>query len=465
LNDLLKRWSVFEFCDAYQAAVADVERAIASLTDAKTRMLRLVDRFEILPDRISSYEIGSEHLLDQAKKIMLKSAWQELIRTSGVRSVMIDKRQRELDAALQSGELPPIEHAAVQAWLNNLRGDMPRIIAESIEEANRVLRPRDRAFATNGDGWKVGRKAIVDYVVSHEFGSTGLRHHGAAKADAIDNAFHLLDGKGPATYPTSLSSVMKAAIHVKEWKCETAYFRAKWFKAGTLHLEFKRLDLVDRLNGKAADHRSLRDEADAKRRGRRSAPQVTETPANADRGFFPTPAALARQLVRAAGVAELAPGARVLDPSAGEGSIAHAIRHANHKVHLTAVEIDPARAKKLESLDAGGADAVYVLDFLTYQPLAPFDAIIANPPFGQGQDVAHVRRMFELLSPGGRLVSVMSAGVTFRQGRADTEFRTWVESAGGVVDPLPDDSFKESGTSVRTVVVVMDKPIAAGRAA
>jgi hypothetical protein len=30
--------------------------------------------------------------------------------------------------------------------------------------------------------------------------------------------------------------------------CETKYFKVKWFKKGTLHIEFKRLDLLSELN-------------------------------------------------------------------------------------------------------------------------------------------------------------------------------------------------------------------------
>lgn len=56
----------------------------------------------------------------------------------------------------------------------------------------------------------------------------------------------------------------------------------------------------------------------------------------------------------------------------------------------------------------------------------------------------------------GALLAVMSAGVTFRQDKRTAALREVVE-ASGTIEPLPEDSFKESGTAVRTVLVVIDR--------
>ena len=80
-----------------------------------------------------------------------------------------------------------------------------------------------------------------------------------------------------------------------------------------------------------------------------------------------------------------------------------------------------------------------------------------NPPFNGGADVDHVRRAFDCLRNGGRLVGVLSGGVTFRQDKATTLFRAWVRDQGGVIESLPEGSFRESGTGVNTAVVVLDK--------
>jgi len=83
-----------------------------------------------------------------------------------------------------------------------------------------------------------------------------------------------------------------------------------------------------------------------------------------------------------------------------------------------------------------------------------FERIIANPPFSRQADVDHVLHAYSLLAPGGRLVSVMSAGVTFRT----TAKTARLMALKPVIEPLPDGAFKESGTNVRTCIVTLEKP-------
>ena len=80
-----------------------------------------------------------------------------------------------------------------------------------------------------------------------------------------------------------------------------------------------------------------------------------------------------------------------------------------------------------------------------------------NPPFEQGQDIEHVRHAFDWLATGGHLVAVMSNGSFFREDKKATAFRDWLAYVRGESYPLPEDSFKESGTGVRTRLAVIAK--------
>ncbi len=85
-----------------------------------------------------------------------------------------------------------------------------------------------------------------------------------------------------------------------------------------------------------------------------------------------------------------------------------------------------------------------------------------NPPFGcdgVGTDIDHVRHAFEFLKPGGRLVSVMSDGVFYRNDSKAQEFRAWLEHSGGFDFELPEGAFLNSDrpTSWATRLVVIDK--------
>lgn len=169
--------------------------------------------------------------------------------------------------------------------------------------------------------------------------------------------------------------------------------------------------------------------------------------------FFPTPKALAELLVERA---ELEFCSRVLEPSAGLGSIALAARARQPGAHIVCVEALPASAAKLADL---GFDTT-VADFLTLTPeaLNTFTHVLLNPPFSRRQDIQHVRHAYKFLEPGGVLVAIMSAGVKYRQDKLATDFREFVEANQGEIWANPDGSFLESGTGVRTVMVRIRRP-------
>lgn len=175
-----------------------------------------------------------------------------------------------------------------------------------------------------------------------------------------------------------------------------------------------------------------------------------------DLGFFPTPAPLARRLVALAGVR---PGDLAVEPSAGEGAIVAELIAAGAEVH--AVEVDPGRAlrlrEKFPKLDVLARDWLdtHVAVVCGRAPRA----IVMKPPFSlEGQreaDVAHVTHALETVAPGGNVVAVMSAGVTFRQTQASRVLRGTVEAMGGSFEELPEGTFRESGTDVRAVILTV----------
>lgn len=168
-------------------------------------------------------------------------------------------------------------------------------------------------------------------------------------------------------------------------------------------------------------------------------------------GFFPTPLSLADRLVE---LIDVGPATeRVLEPSAGTGALAHAVRRLCSLPEIHCVELLPDNAKALRSAGFTVTEG----DFLKLTPddLGTFDAVIANPPFGGRADIHHVRHALSFLRVGGRLAAIMSAGVAYRQDRLATEFREIVAAHDGTIADNPDGSFLESGTGVRTVTVVM----------
>jgi|GEM_PF-1063909 len=165
-------------------------------------------------------------------------------------------------------------------------------------------------------------------------------------------------------------------------------------------------------------------------------------------GFFPTPKNIVQDMIE---LADLQEGLKVLEPSAGKGNIADAIREAGFTPEV--VEYNSTLADLLQQK---GYDVVGQ-DFL--EQSGEYDRILMNPPFENGQDMAHVRHAYDLLKQDGKVVAIMSRGPFFRNDRQSTEFRQWIEDVGGEVQELPDGSFKsaERPTGVATSLVVINK--------
>jgi type I restriction-modification system DNA methylase subunit len=169
-------------------------------------------------------------------------------------------------------------------------------------------------------------------------------------------------------------------------------------------------------------------------------------------GYFPTPKAIVMKLCD---LADIQPGQDVLEPSAGQGAISTELYHRGAKVF--ACELLEANRKVLLGDGMPPISLFSEPDFMKLETSQTFDRVCMNPPFEKRQDVIHVRKAFDMLVPGGKLASVMSAGVKFRDDRIGREFRDFVKSHNGRIIDLPEGSFKESGTGVNTVIVVMDK--------
>lgn len=169
--------------------------------------------------------------------------------------------------------------------------------------------------------------------------------------------------------------------------------------------------------------------------------------------YFPTPDAVVGVMLARLGW-EKGEIKRVLEPSAGEGAIAGRLKKAGMEVDVCELH-EPFRKKLAEE----GFKVLQEKDFLRLVVDKRYDAVVANPPFSKQQDVDHVSKMLDAVKPGGALVSVMSAGITFRQNaktkalkeKLDEECLSWR------IEELPEGSFKGSGTAVNAVILIAVK--------
>jgi predicted RNA methylase len=247
--------------------------------------------------------------------------------------------------------------------------------------------------------------------------------------------------------------------------------RGAWAEEGTFHLPDGQLA---RPLYEACDKvlRALGGKWDRKARGHRFAADARQAfnDALAD-GFavdqkrtleqFFTPEAIAEQIATMAAIED---GMLVLEPSAGAGALARAAlwRGAN----VIVIDKDSAMMPLLLEVADQWPDQVRRVceDFLDWEPgndpppfNGPIDRVLMNPPFGRGADMAHVTRALGFLRPDGVLAAIMSPHWTFASEAAAQTFRGLVNSHPHDWTPLPEGSFRESGTDVNSGILIIRK--------
>lgn len=240
------------------------------------------------------------------------------------------------------------------------------------------------------------------------------------------------------------------------------------------------------LHGEFVDNRSaaktLRDfcgvGVDSSQRNRSELDQLLhDLRINPPAGFFPTPRPVAAlMLTQVAGKLQQE-DVRVLEPSAGIGSIIDVVNEvAPHaSVHVYEINGRCRAVLKLKGFEQSferlhekwprgvWSNCVRWLcsqeNFLLTQSENEYDVILMNPPFENRQDEQHVRKAYELLRSRGRLVAIVSAGAILNE--RSRSFVDWLDSLDASWQVLPEDSFNSvesfRRTGVRCYMVTIDK--------
>lgn len=173
--------------------------------------------------------------------------------------------------------------------------------------------------------------------------------------------------------------------------------------------------------------------------------------------FFATPARLARQL---AVLADLQQTDTVFEPSAGQGAIIKAIREIGFTGVIHYCELMPVNqifCYKLDNVNFVKDDFLKLDDLIKTKPVGMFDKIIANPPFAKNQDIDHIHAMYKHLKPGGRMVTLSSPHWQICDNKKEKAFREWLDSLDAEITPIDAGEFKESGTAIATVMIIINK--------
>lgn len=144
---------------------------------------------------------------------------------------------------------------------------------------------------------------------------------------------------------------------------------------------------------------------------------------------------------------------RVLEPSAGEGSLID-VYNKRFEVEKSKIFCIELNKDKCDVLKEKGYNAIHN-DFLKIpnENIGKFNSIIAAPPFKGNSDIHHIMKMYDLLIGGGVMVSLTSPFWVTNNEEHQVMFRKFLEDKSYQLTMLPDNSFMEKGKTVHTMII------------
>ncbi|MVF24219.1 DUF4942 domain-containing protein [Methylocaldum sp. BRCS4] len=186
----------------------------------------------------------------EAESCMIRTidakAWNYLMSESGLRTFMDASAREKWGKQIAEGDIPELTTENVTATfgqLYNARGDM---FERGVLQCFRRL---SWDYRTN-QPFSFGKRIIVSYLFAY-----GTPNHRVTdELDDLMRVFHVLDGKAEADHRNGMHSLIWPALKDRKTEAENDYLKVRWFKKGTGHVTFKRLDLIDKMNRILAKH-------------------------------------------------------------------------------------------------------------------------------------------------------------------------------------------------------------------
>lgn len=257
-TDIARRETLTAMIGTYNQACADIRTAYALLEKAQGQLRSAymdTPGHSFATNDRNMYDRVGDKAAEAILKNVKKDAWRHLVERMELRRMLSIKRRDELDRQLErSEELPELTEENILSMFQQSAANVSTYLEEAVQEVFEFLRPPQSHLKTNTE-FEIGRKVILTWIVEkgYQRGKFRVNYHRDKYLVALQNVFQMMDGQGPVKgYYGDLYS---AITDSPDGKGETTYFKFKCYVNGNLHLEFKRADLVARLNAIAGGNR------------------------------------------------------------------------------------------------------------------------------------------------------------------------------------------------------------------
>jgi hypothetical protein len=245
-NGIVHRHSPEHIAGVYQDAVKNIREALQKVAGELGRINEVFGS-----DSCIYFETRHLNFADCSDEIkaMDRRAWRRVVDIAGVRRVLSVRKAEEMDTQIERGDLPPLTAESIRSFIADSAANAGQYLAESVKEVHGWLRPTNDRYKTNSQ-FDIGERVVLTGMVRPGLtaGKFQISYWAGAsqRLRALQNVFSMLAGSQPKeTHHGALGDAIEAC---QEGKGETEFFEFRCFQNGNLHLRFRRMDLVERLN-------------------------------------------------------------------------------------------------------------------------------------------------------------------------------------------------------------------------
>jgi len=255
------RLTVAELVATYERAERDIRAAFGTVAGA----LKSLDAcfsleghgFDLRRNR-RNYGEGTnwaepeDHLRELRRQV-----WGLLVERMEIRKAMSIKAWDDLQKQISDEEPPPIDAVTVHGIIDQFRAEIPDMLQAAVAEVFEWLRPPSSQYKTNTE-FEIGERVVLRWCVERSYGKWGVNDRREQNLVALENVFAMVGGAVPVHahggYYSEISTAIKAC---PPEKCHgaTPLVEFRGYRNGNLHLRFRRMDLVARLNAVAGGAR------------------------------------------------------------------------------------------------------------------------------------------------------------------------------------------------------------------
>jgi len=259
-KELIPKESVAELLAHREKALEEFDAGLEHLLAAHAAAERAAGGdphhygFDMSRDRHRT--VYASHLdRDAFRRNVDRAIWRYLLEASGIRAMMGSEDLKRWREQLDTEDVPEATWETIASTLAGLAGSVPGLIETTAVSCFKRLRWH---YKTN-DPASFTPRIIYEYAYDPKW-PTISRHDGfGLLLHDLERLMRIFDGKPPSEDCKIVGELQLALPKYGEkpespWIAETEYFHVKAFKKGTVHLKFKRADLLDKLNMVLAKH-------------------------------------------------------------------------------------------------------------------------------------------------------------------------------------------------------------------